>query len=82
MGFALVYGGPGAVVWLDEQSSFPYMGGLVPIILAWFTSPLLSGLATVCMFSSVRTGILRRENSLMMAFWVSKGRGRGRGRGD
>ncbi|KAG2427857.1 hypothetical protein HXX76_012177 [Chlamydomonas incerta] len=69
MGFALVFGGVDAVVWLDEQPSFPYMGGLVPIILAWFTSPLLSGLATAFMFFTVRIAILRRSNSLMMAFW-------------
>ncbi|GFR46424.1 hypothetical protein Agub_g7931 [Astrephomene gubernaculifera] len=69
LGFAFVYGGRHAVVWLEPQEGFPYMGGLVPIVLAWFTSPLLSGVASTSLFLLVRTAILRRENSLQLALW-------------
>jgi hypothetical protein len=34
LGFAFVYGGADAVTWMEPQDTFPYMGGLVPIILA------------------------------------------------
>ncbi|PNH12260.1 hypothetical protein TSOC_000860 [Tetrabaena socialis] len=70
MGFALVYGGPSAVVWLEPQDQFPYMRGMVPIVISWFTGPLLSALATALLFLVVRTAILRRENSLQLAFWA------------
>ncbi|GLC54682.1 hypothetical protein PLESTB_000895000 [Pleodorina starrii] len=69
LGFAFVYGGPRAVTWLEPQDTFPYMGGLMPIILAWFTSPLMSGLASVVLFVIVRSAILRRARSLDLAIW-------------
>ncbi|GIL67093.1 hypothetical protein Vafri_20536 [Volvox africanus] len=69
LGFAFVYGGPDAVLWLEPQDSFPYMNGLVPIVLAWFTSPLISGLAAAFLFLLVRSAILRRAMSLELAIW-------------
>ncbi|EFJ45522.1 hypothetical protein VOLCADRAFT_105976 [Volvox carteri f. nagariensis] len=69
LGFAFVYGGSSAVTWLEPQDTFPYMGGLVPIILAWFTSPLMSGLASVVLFVIVRAAVLRRVRSLELAIW-------------
>lgn len=44
----------------------------VPVVVSWFISPLLSGLAASLLFLLVRTAILRRENSLQLAFWVSR----------
>ncbi|GLI68407.1 hypothetical protein VaNZ11_012794, partial [Volvox africanus] len=70
LGFAFVYGGPKAVVWLEPQEEFPYMKGMVPIVVSWFVSPLISGLATAFLFFLVRTAILRRERSLDLAFWA------------
>ncbi|GIL86085.1 hypothetical protein Vretimale_13891 [Volvox reticuliferus] len=70
LGFAFVYGGPKAVVWLEPQDDFPYMRGMVPIVVSWFISPLMSGLATAMLFFIVRTAILRRERSLELAFWA------------
>ncbi|EFJ39951.1 hypothetical protein VOLCADRAFT_70155, partial [Volvox carteri f. nagariensis] len=70
LGFAFVYGGPKAVIWLQPQEEFPYMRGMVPIVVSWFISPLLSGLAAALLFFIVRTAILRREASLELAFWA------------
>ncbi|GLC40487.1 hypothetical protein PLESTM_001079900 [Pleodorina starrii] len=70
LGFAFVYGGPRAVVWLQPSEEFPYMKGMVPIVVSWFVSPLVSGLATALMFFIVRTAILRRERSLELTFWA------------
>ncbi len=47
----------------------------VPIVISWFTSPLLSGLAAAMLFLVVRTAILRREHSLQLAFWVRRAMG-------
>ncbi|KAG2492102.1 hypothetical protein HYH03_009593 [Edaphochlamys debaryana] len=70
IGFALVYGGGDAVIWVDERDEFPYMGGVVPIVLAWLVSPLLSGIATALLFFLIRMAILRRENSLVLSYWL------------
>ncbi|GBF90573.1 hypothetical protein Rsub_03145 [Raphidocelis subcapitata] len=44
MGFALVYGGPSAVVWNKRISEFPFVSGVLAIVLSWFVSPVLAGL--------------------------------------
>jgi phosphate/sulfate permease len=70
MGFALVFGGSDAVVWYEPIKEFPYAGGIVPIIISWFLSPLLAALITLILFLLVRTFVLRRANSTKIAFWV------------
>ncbi|KXZ51046.1 hypothetical protein GPECTOR_14g33 [Gonium pectorale] len=71
IGFSFVYGGSGAVNWATpDKAVFPPYRGVVPIILAWFVSPVLTGLASVIIFLIVRTLVLRRANSYMLSFWV------------
>ena len=36
-------------------ASFPYMGGMAAIVLSWFISPLLAGIAAVALFTAVRS---------------------------
>ena len=44
LGFALVWDGSNSIVWSDPTpDSFPYFKGLVPVIISWFTSPLIAG---------------------------------------
>lgn len=40
------------------------------IILSWFFSPVLTGLASAIIFVTVRTLVLRREKSYQLSFWV------------
>ena len=70
LGFALVFGGNSAVVWYAKTTKFPYISGVVPVIISWFTSPLLAALATLTMFVIIRTLVLRRQNSTKLAFFV------------
>eukprot|EP00198_Chlamydomonas_reinhardtii_P005539 XP_001694875.1 sodium/phosphate symporter [Chlamydomonas reinhardtii] len=70
MGFALVWGGSGAVVWNDHMDAFPYSKGLVPVICSWFVSPLMSGIASAIIFWLNRVCILRRENSTNLAIYM------------
>jgi hypothetical protein len=71
IGFALVYGGGGAVQWATpDPAAFPPVKGVVPIILSWFFSPILTGLASAITFYIVRTAVLRRANSYNLAYWV------------
>jgi sodium-dependent phosphate transporter len=44
--------------------------GIVPIIVSWFTSPLLAALITLVLFLIIRTLVLRRKASTAIAFWV------------
>lgn len=48
---------------------FP-LQGVVPIILSWFFSPILTGAAAATIFGIVRTVVLRRQNAYSLAFWV------------
>ncbi|KAG2490083.1 hypothetical protein HYH03_011389 [Edaphochlamys debaryana] len=71
IGFSLVYGGADAVSWaVPDKSSFPPYKGVVPIILSWFVSPVLTGCASAIIFLIVRTLVLRRERSYQLSFWV------------
>ena len=71
IGFSFVFGGANAVNWATPDSaSFPPYKGVVPIVLAWFVSPVLTGLASCTIFLIVRTLVLRRENSYVLSFWV------------
>ncbi|KXZ56263.1 hypothetical protein GPECTOR_1g23 [Gonium pectorale] len=71
IGFSLVYGGADAVNWATpDKTSFPPYKGVVPIILSWFVSPVLTGACSALIFFTVRTLVLRRENSYKLSFWV------------
>ncbi len=69
LGFALVWGGKGAVVWNDHQDAFPYSKGLVPVVCSWFVSPIASGIVSGFLFWLNRFVILRRENSTNWAIY-------------
>jgi phosphate/sulfate permease len=58
------------VVWYEPKADFPYVGGIVPIVISWFLSPLLAALITLVLFLAVRTLVLRRANSTKIAFYV------------
>jgi sodium-dependent phosphate transporter len=70
IGFALVYGGGNAVIWYEPKADFPYIGGITPVVISWFLSPLLAALVTLILFIIIRTVVLRRVNSTKIAFWV------------
>ncbi|EFJ51229.1 hypothetical protein VOLCADRAFT_79831 [Volvox carteri f. nagariensis] len=70
MGFGLVWGGSGAIVWNDHITEFPYSKGLVPVICSWFVSPIMSGIVASFLFALNRGVILRRENSTNLAIYM------------
>jgi sodium-dependent phosphate transporter len=69
-GFALAFGGGKAVSWYEPRPDFPYVRGIVPIVISWFLSPLLAALITLVFFLLIRTFVLRRQNSTKIAFYV------------
>ena len=73
IGFALAYGGGDAVNWATKDGSgksFPPYKGVVPIVLAWFISPILTGLASSFIFWLTRTFILRSGNPYIRSFYA------------
>ncbi|KAF6259740.1 sodium/phosphate symporter [Scenedesmus sp. NREL 46B-D3] len=70
IGFALALGGGGAVVWYEPKADFPYINGIVPIVISWFLSPLAAALIAFIIFVAVRTMVLRRARSTDAAFYV------------
>mmetsp|Transcript_16390 Transcript_16390/g.28112 ORF Transcript_16390/g.28112 Transcript_16390/m.28112 type:complete len:615 (+) Transcript_16390:116-1960(+) len=73
LGFGLVYGGRDAVVWVTYTSAFPYMTGLVPVVMSWVISPVLAGVIASTFFLLNRTLVLRRTNAHTVAFWILPG---------
>ncbi|ORC89089.1 phosphate-repressible phosphate permease [Trypanosoma theileri] len=69
MGFALVYGGGGAVSWAKKQDDFPFVAGFVPIVVSWFISPLFTGIAAAIIYGLVRFLVMRPANSVQRAVY-------------
>jgi hypothetical protein len=71
IGFALAFGGTGAVQWArQDPCSFPPYRGIVPIVLSWTVSPVLTGAVAAAVFGLTRWLVLRRERAAKLAFWV------------
>lgn len=70
IGFSLVYGGGKAVNWYSKTKVFPYVGGIVPIVLSWVISPVLAAIVGAIIFIIVRTLVLRRKDSTSVSYWA------------
>jgi len=73
IGFSLVYAGKDGVAWAIPDASgksFPPYKGVVPIVLSWFISPILTGLASAFIFVTTRQLVLRRENAYRISYYV------------
>jgi phosphate/sulfate permease len=55
---------------LLDPAAAAAVGGIVPIVISWFLSPLMAALITLVLFLVVRTLVLRRANSTKIAFYV------------
>ncbi|GMH34654.1 hypothetical protein BSKO_02515 [Bryopsis sp. KO-2023] len=70
IGMSLVAHGSDAVVWYKYDSSkeaLKKFSGVVPVIISWVVSPLLSGIAAAFLFWSIRVFILRSAHSFERA---------------
>ena len=63
IGMTMVARGSGCVTWIAKSPDFPYVKGVVAIIVSWLLSPLVSGLFSAVLFWLMRTFILRSEHS-------------------
>jgi sodium-dependent phosphate transporter len=70
IGFTLVWKGADAVIWVQTTDEFPFVKGIIPIIISWFTSPILSCIISSLIFSGNRYFILRNKNSAKIAYYA------------
>jgi len=70
LGFAFVYAGSGGVLWyVPDPTSFPPYKGLVPIVVAWFFSPIFTAIASAIIFSFLKFTFLRRTWGWKASIW-------------
>lgn len=68
IGFSLVWEGGSAVNWATpDPNLFPPYQGVIPIIISWFASPILTGVASALILLTVRTTILRRKHAVILS---------------
>lgn len=71
MGFSLVWGGGKAVNWASPApGQIPPFSGVVPIVVSWFASPIVTGCISAMLFLLLRTLVLRRNNALIKSLFV------------
>ena len=71
VGFAMVWGGTGSVFWAEpDAKKIPPIKGVVPIIISWFISPILTGAASATFYGLTRYFVLLSEHSLTRSFQV------------
>ena len=71
MGFSLVWGGPKSVNWASPaKGQIPPFSGVVPIIVSWFASPIVTGCISAGLFLLLRSVVLRRNNALVKSLMV------------
>ncbi len=63
MGFSLVYKGVDGIIWTKPISEFPYTTGFVPIVISWFTSPVISGVLSALFYLSLKHLVLKRKQA-------------------
>jgi sodium-dependent phosphate transporter len=68
IGFAITWGGSGSVFWAEPDSTkIPPIKGVVPIILSWFISPILTGFASALIYGLTRYFVLSSPKSTARA---------------
>ena len=70
MGFSLVYKGADGVVWIKSIPDFPYVGGFVPIVISWVTSPIITAILSAIFYSSIRYFIFNSEHRVLRSIYV------------
>jgi sodium-dependent phosphate transporter len=67
VGMTLALRGKGAVIWSMHKDEFPFISGMVAVLLSWVVSPIVAGGFTIILFLLVRHLILRRDNPVQKA---------------
>jgi len=69
MGFSLVYKGADGVVWMKSIPDFPYVAGVVPIVISWVTSPIITAALSALFYSGIRQFIFKSTNAVQRSIY-------------
>ena len=58
IGMTISLVGSDCVIWYKSTDTFPYIGGVMGIVLSWFISPIFSGIASSIIFYISRSLVL------------------------
>ena len=73
IGMTIATAGTQCVKWYEAKDTFPYVGGVSGIVLSWFISPIFSAAISSSLFGSIRSLVLRKENSFSRTFYIFPG---------
>jgi len=63
IGMTMIARGSDCVIWTQKSTDFPYVKGVVAVIISWLLSPVVSGGFAFVFFISLRTFVMRSEKS-------------------
>ena len=69
MGFSLVYKGADGVVWMKSIPDFPYVAGVVPIVISWISSPIITAALSALFYSGIRQFIFKSTNAVQRSIY-------------
>tara|TARA_B100001094_G_C18152847_1_gene784670 strand:+ start:230 stop:1945 length:1716 start_codon:yes stop_codon:yes gene_type:complete len=69
IGMAMAAGGANCVIWYKPKDQFPYVGGVIGIVLSWLFSPILSMILSMIIYGITRVAILRQKDSFKRSFY-------------
>ena len=61
IGMTIAIKGSDCVIWYVSKDTFPYVGGVIGMVISWFVSPILSGLISSSLYITIRYFILRKK---------------------
>jgi len=59
IGMTIALAGTDCVIWYKQVDTFPYIGGVMGIVMSWIISPVFSGILSSLLFALVRSQVLR-----------------------
>jgi sodium-dependent phosphate transporter len=70
IGFSLVYKGVDGVVWTKSIPDFPYVTGVVPIVISWISSPIITGLFSAIIYKLIQYFIVHSKYSVYRSVYL------------
>ena len=70
IGFSLVYKGADGVVWTKSLPDFPYVTGVVPIVISWISSPIITAAFSAIIYKLVQYFIVKSKHSVYRSVYL------------
>ena len=70
IGFSLVYKGVDGVVWTKSLPDFPYVTGVVPIVISWISSPIITAAFSAIIYKLVQYFIVKSKYSVYRSVYL------------